>query len=346
MESATARSLACSGTVERIRRDFDGFKLEIDILIQSQPGYRVRSQEWGRAFQEIGYFPRFREPRPGEELRVVDEKERTSPTVRVVGGMDKDGTIELHGRKFAVTDLKALKDTLTEIERFGASGPPEQNPRWGFTDEELQGIVKQLSDPISGPVTLQSPIGTVESLDLPKTFRLNFTATSRERALGKRPETAPESIDLTGISKGTGLAIVLSQYGLGFRPKRLSADQIVLEIDSGNESTNMWPTGWKPTQAVAEILPAYLKSIDIKVEDYPVDGITQVVANKLEVPYYVSSFELAASGKELSSLKYTKIEKLPPGKLLMLMGDRHDLGFDVRVDEAGKIFCGAQRLQN
>ncbi|MFN9718913.1 MAG: hypothetical protein ACK58L_09490 [Planctomycetota bacterium] len=314
------------------------FKLEIDVLIQSQPGYRVRSQEWGRAFQEIGYFPRFREPRPGEELRVADETDRTSPTVRVVGGMNKDGTIELRGRRFSLNDLKSLKETLSEIERFGASGPPEKNPTWGFRDDQLQAILKQLSDPIIGPVTLVSPMGTVESLELPKSYRLNFTAAARDRAVGKRPETAPEKMDLTGLSKGTGLAILLSQYGLGFRPRRLSADQLVLDIDSGNETSNMWPVGWKSTQSVAEILPAYLKSIDIEVDDYPVDGIATVVAEKLMIPFYSSSFELTVAGKHLGDLKYSRNEKLPPGKLLMLVGDRHELGFDVRVDEAGKIF--------
>jgi hypothetical protein len=314
------------------------FTIEIDILIQSQPSYRVRSQEWGRAFQEIGYFPRFREPRPGEKLRVFDDKERTTPTVHVVGGMSQDGVIEIQGRQFEQTDLKELQAVLQLIEKFGESGPPDKNPRWGFTDEQLQDISEQLSEPVSGPVELQSPIATVESLHLPPAFRLNFTAASRERALGKRPESAPESIDLTGVAKGTSLAIVLSQYGLGFRPKKSGANQIVLEIDAGNESSNLWPAGWKSQETVSAVLPTYLKSIEIKVEDYPVNGLLDVVAEKLGVAVYLSSFELAAAGRDLEELKYSRSDKMPPGKLLTLLGDRYDLGFDVRVDEAGKVF--------
>lgn len=314
------------------------FRIEIDILIQSQPTFRVRSQEWGKAFQEIGYYPRFREPHPGERMRVVDETDRSSPTVHVVGGMSSSGTIEIRGRKYEMTDLRELQATLQEIEKYGEAGPPERNPRWGFTDEELLGISKRLSQPISGVVELQSPIATVESLHLPPEFRLNFTPASRERSLGKRPDSAPESIDLTGVSQGTGLAIILSQYGLGFRPKRSIANQFILEIDSGNETSNLWPTGWKSKETVSEILPAYLKAIDVKVEDYPVKGLVDVVAEKLAVPSYISSFELAAAGRDLDNLKYSRSDKTPPGKLLMLLGDRYDLGFDVRVDEAGKVF--------
>ena len=40
--------------------------LDIEILIQSQPVYRIKAQEWGRAFQQLGHSPRFREPRGGE----------------------------------------------------------------------------------------------------------------------------------------------------------------------------------------------------------------------------------------------------------------------------------------
>ena len=44
--------------------------LEVEVLIQSQPSYRINAQEWGRVFQQLGYSVKFREPRGGESPRI------------------------------------------------------------------------------------------------------------------------------------------------------------------------------------------------------------------------------------------------------------------------------------
>ena len=46
--------------------------LDVEVLMQSQPSYRIKAQEWGRVFQELGYSVKFREPRAGEVPRVED----------------------------------------------------------------------------------------------------------------------------------------------------------------------------------------------------------------------------------------------------------------------------------
>ena len=115
-----------------------------------------------------------------------------------------------------------------------------------------------------------------------------------------------------------------------------------LQIDAGGETNNLWPTGWKTQETVAKILPAYLKSIPVDVEDAEVSTLLAVVAERLKIPVFNSSFELASAGKNLDELTYSRSEKkIAPSRLLTSIGDKLQLGFDVRVDEGGKLFLWA-----
>ncbi len=318
------------------------YDLELHILIQTQPVYRVKAQEWGRALQEVGYTPQFRQTKPGEGMRVEDVKLGDETVVRVVGGMSADGSIQIRDDKFSIADLEKLKAVLGELAQFGAGGPPESNPRWGMTDAQLQDFTRLMSEPVASEVALKSPVITLESIGLPNGVRMKFTDAAKEKALGTRPANAPENLDLKGFSKGTAMAITLAQYGLGFRPIQTGPTSYELEIDSGNELSNLWPAGWKAQESSAVVLPAYLKAIPIDLKDVEVSALLQVLSDRLEVPVLQSTFELAAQGQDLDEVKYSrKPDRVSPVRLLTAIGDQLQLGFDLRVDEAGKLFLWA-----
>jgi hypothetical protein len=313
--------------------------LDILILIQSRPDHRIAAQEWGRVFQELGFSPRFRQPRPGETMLVEDSELDDKPIVRLVGGLAADGALVLADRKFTQTELKPLGELLQNFQRYGAGGPPESNPTWGLTDEQLGGLMAKLSESCHGPVTLDTAVLTLDALELPDGMRLTFTPAARDLALGRRPESAPESIDLTGFSRGTGLAIVLAQYGLGFRPVVSDAGTCNIEIDRGDETSNLWPVGWKTQEATVDVLPAWLKSIPIDLDEVEIDTVTQVLADRLEIGHFTSHHALAAAGLDPAVLTYThRNARVSPFRLTTSMGDKLGLGFDLRTDEAGHLF--------
>ncbi len=316
--------------------------LDIEILIQSQPVYRVKAQEWGRAFQEIGRSPRFREPKAGDAPVVEDVDRGGRVTVHVVGGMAVDGAIHILDQKFTIADLKPLAALLDELALYGAAGPPRTNPKWGLTDDQFLEVTTLLMEPVTAPVTLQSPVVTVESLSLPEGLRIKFSDAALQSALARKPEASPETMDLTGISKGTAMAIVLAQYGLGFRPLHSGLHRYDIEIDSGDESSNLWPAGWKTQESAAVVLPAWLKSIPFELEEVEISALAAAVAAKLEIPVFQSSHALAAEGRDLNVLTYSrKKDRVSPSRLLMAVGDKLQLGFDLRVDEAGQLFLWA-----
>ena len=313
--------------------------LDIEILIQSQPGYRIKAQEWGRAFQQLGHSPRFREPRGGEVSLVENVDRGGGVTVHVVGGMVADGSIRILEQQFTVADLQPLTVLLDELALYGAAGPPKTNPKWGLSDDQFLEVTKMLMEPVTAAVTLQSSVVTVESLGLPEGLRLKFTDAAREKALGRKPAASPESLDVTGISKGTAMAMVLAQYGLGFRPLHAGRNRYDIEIDSGDESSNLWPVGWKSQESAAVVLPAWLKSIPFKLDQVEISGLAGAVADRLQIPLFQSSHALAAEGLDLDVLTYSRKEdRVSPSRLLTAVGDKLKLGFDLRVDEGGRLF--------
>lgn len=313
--------------------------LDLEILIQSQPSYRIKSQEWGRVFQELGYSVKFREPRAGEAPRVEDLDREDALATHVVAAMAADGSIRIGNQQFNIEKTQPLTLVLEEIRLYGAKGPPNSSPTWGLTDEQFKEVTQLLGLPVENPVELQSSILAIESIGLPANMRMKFTDDARQQALAKRLESAPEAIELQGFTKGSAIAIILAQYGLGFRPKYMAPGQYDIEIDRGDESNNLWPIGWKPEQSFSEILPAYFRAIPLDVEDVEVNALLDAIADKIDVPHFSSAYALTAKGLNINALKYTrKDDRISPARLLTAVGDKLDLGFDVRVDEAGKLF--------
>ena len=313
--------------------------LEVEVLIQSQPSYRIKSQEWGRVFQELGYSVKFREPRGGEAARIEDLDRDDFLATRVVAAMAADGSLRIGKQKFDIESTKLLTQSLDEIQRHGAKGPPDDSPTWGLTEEQFKEVTSLLGVPVENPVELQSSILALESIGLPANMRMKFTEAARQQALAERPASAPDTIELQGFTKGSAIAIVLAQYGLGFRPRYVAPGKYDMEIDRGNESHNLWPIGWKPEQSFSEILPSYFRAIPLDVEDVAIKSLVEAISEKMGVTHFSAASALTEKGLDINTLKYTrKDDRISPARLLTAVGDKLDLGFDVRVDEAGKMF--------
>lgn len=312
--------------------------LTLEILIQSQPAYRVKAQEWGRILQELGYAPRFREAVQGEKIRIEEQLQDGRDSVLVVGGMTPGGALKFSGRNFTVSERAELGKYLAELKEHGAGGMPAGNPRWGLTETQFQEFVKLMNSPVENPVELSTAGGTVRSLGLPAEVSVVFSESAFAVSLQTRPDFVPESLELTGISRGTALAIVLAQYGLGFRPVLNTAGGYAIEIEPGNESSNLWPVGWKSQESTADVLPAWLKSIPFDVEDADVSSLVQAVAEKLAIPQYTGANALATEKLDINDITYSRTGRLSPFGMLRSLSDKFGLGFDVRADENGKLF--------
>ncbi|MGB4737859.1 MAG: hypothetical protein WBH50_06690, partial [Fuerstiella sp.] len=135
------------------------------------------------------------------------------------------------------------------------------------------------------------------------------------------------------------LAIALSQFGLGFRPLANPAGGYFIEIEVGGEGANLYPIGWVNQTPITVAVPALSKSVEVDLVDAELDGLIQLIANKLELRLLYSAAELKAAGRDVSTIKYTrKPGKLSPYSLMRILNQTHKIGMDLRTDEAGTIF--------
>ncbi|MBL8809895.1 MAG: hypothetical protein JNM43_06955, partial [Planctomycetaceae bacterium] len=298
--------LPCSSVIAQSSSKAQTHALEIEILIQPLPSYRVKAQEWGRVFQDIGYTPRFREANRGEKLRVEQREENEQQVIHLIGGLSNDGTLKLKGQDFTTADGEKLSTLLGQLKAHGLEGPPRSNPTWGLSEEEFQKLTTTFSEPVDKVIDLSSPAVTLNAIGMPEGMKVRFTDAAYEISLRDRPAAAPKTLDLTGFSKGTAMAIVLSQYGLGFRPVVNRKGVVDLEVDAGNETSNLWPIGWKTKEATVDVLPAWLKAIPIETEEAELSTLLNAVAEKLGVPLFVSTQALASEQIDLEKILYTR----------------------------------------
>jgi len=75
------------------------------------------------------------------------------------------------------------------------------------------------------------------------------------------------------------------------------------------------------------------------VEDVAIKSLVEAISEKMGVTHFSAASALTEKGLDINTLKYTrKDDRISPARLLTAVGDKLDLGFDVRVDEAGKMF--------
>ncbi len=311
--------------------------LVLEVLMQPQPLYRVRAQEWGRILQELGYSPRFRAPEPGEKMRIEQEQERGRLVVRVVGGMTSTGAITIGGQSYSIPDKDALAQVLQNLKQSGST-EADGDPRWGLSEQQFAEVRELMLAPVSGPIRLSSLGPTLRSLGLPRELPVTYRDDAYQKSLAAAPQSAPQEIELSGVSRGTALALLLAQYGLGFRPVTTRDGGYAVEVAVGGEADGLWPVGWKTEESTPDLVPGYLRSIPFSLEDANVQTVLEAIAGHLELPLHESSFALAEAERVPDTLVITRDKKMAPFQMLLDVARIHELGFAVRADEAGKIF--------
>lgn len=331
---------ASAGFSTRSQKSERRYILDVEVLTQPQATYRINAQKWGAVLQEMGFSVRFRDGRPGEKIRVEDVERVGDHVTHVVGVMESDGRIVFRNQRFMPSSPDSLRMFFTELQLYGAAGPPSVNPTWGLTDEQFKSVTRLLSAPVDSDIEFRSPVQAIESLKLPAVFHLQFTDAARDRSFEVRKNAVPAPDSLKGLSQGTALAIALSQYGLGFRPMVNPAGGYLMEIDVGGESDNFWPVGWKSKEALITLLPSYYKAIPVDVDDdVELKALIDVIADKMQVEVHYSSAALTDAGLNVEELRYSrKPDRLSPARLLQIIGDKFNMGFDIRFDENGKSF--------
>ncbi len=315
--------------------------IDVDIIIPSV-GAGAEVQEWGRFFQSIGISAQLRQGLIGEKPATTESTRGTIRTVTIVGRLDPRGKVLFFDRTYTPADREKVKEWIEELKIYGAQGSPEGKPTWGLNKEQFEALFESLGKP------------TAESC---KGLSLNEMLAGRDwKGEGQYPvrlHTSTETIlsalttehririDPVGLSRGTALAILLEDAGLGFRPQRTPSGNIELTIYPLSAIKDPWPMGWPPdpVQPRNEIAPGYFKNGQVDFEGQPLDIVLAACSERAEIPILIDYPKCEARKVRPAEVLVSH----PPRKLayaLVVNSVVHQakLTAVLKLDESGKAF--------
>ena len=307
-------------------------------LITGNEGVGLAAQQWSQALQELGVTVTIRRGRADEKPGVTEKKlSDASREVRVLGKLEPRGRLVFADRAFGEADTKKLAEWIQELKTYGAQGTPDGQPLWGLNKTQFGAIHAALGQRLDLEPQGQEPAKAIVAFGLPKEFPLQV---SPQAALPLAPDGKRlVKQSLTGITKGTALAALLNELGLGFRPRRTPSGGLELVVVALSETDDVWPVGWPLQKSNAETAPKLFKFADteIELEDIELDGVLEAAAGVIEIPILIDRHGLSQKRIDLSKVKVSH-----PAKRTTWMNALRTLTFQAKVkpelliDEAGR----------
>jgi hypothetical protein len=168
----------------------------------------------------------------------------------------------------------------------------------------------------------------------------------------------PIADELQGLTAGTGLAMLLRNYGLVLRPVKtrgqplayyiVPADsndvpQSTLGLSDDHQMRN-WPIGWRPDRLGGEIAPALFEPRNAEIEGYTLDETLAAIQSRVSIPFYLDRAALRAKKINPADIK---VRLARTRRSYMRVLDRvlaqARLHCQIRVDEAGTPFLWITR---
>lgn len=313
--------------------------VEFEILLPRQ-GDALDAQKWGPTFERIGVSVRFRQAILDDEPEVEERMRGTWRMVNVVGEMDREGTLHFPEKSFTMSEGAKLADWVEELKTFGAQGSPDGKPVWGLSEAQFTAVYDELSKPIENSLEGQELPDALQNLQLPADYPVRLHETAENRLTDPSSAHALRE-EVQGLSLGTGLAIVLADYGLGFRPIRNTKGTIALVVEPLSEITDPWPIGWEldPAQPRNEVAPGYFEMVRAGFDDLPLEDVLDAVEQASGTPIIINYEGSAARGIDPAVVRVSYPQKQTAWVLIVrTVTSQARLTREIMIDEAGKPF--------
>jgi hypothetical protein len=299
----------------------------------------LNAQTWGPVFGKLGVTVQFRQAIFDDKPAVTERIRGTYRLVKAVGEMDLNGTLKFPSRSFKLSDTAALTEWINELKTYGAQGSPEGKPLWGLKREDFDALFKDLSAPVTADVEGQELRAALQHLGLPAKYpvRLRESAESRLESSAAHPLRQ----EVRGFSVGTGLAIVLADYGLGFRPQRTPQATLELSVEPLQDMSQPWPIGWEleAKPPLNEQAPQLFNLITAGFEDLPLQDVLDAVEQASQTPIIVDYEQCAIREVDPRKAQVNFPQKKTAWAMLIRsVAAQARLTHELKVDEGGHIF--------
>jgi hypothetical protein len=321
-------------------------RLSIEIFAgEANAGFEA--QRWQSTFERAGVSLRIRSAMPGDKLSIREKQYGKLREVSVVGRLEMNGSLTFEGRKFQPNETAALLEWLAELKTYGSQGSPRGKALWGLSNDQFDAIFRALARPVEQEVAEQPLDEALRGFGLPEAYPLRF-AYGAKQTIASAPRTKSR-LQLKGFSQGTALALLLSQYGLGFRPQRTPAGKIELVVQPADESQSMWPLGWEHLEGTSpvSIAPKLFQQTLVELKDQKLGDVLEAIGQKTDAPVLLDYAKIEARGIDVGSVSVS-VEKRRYAWVSLLTRITSPSFLSIRIccDEARKPFVWVTTLKN
>lgn len=305
-------------------------------LITTDAGAGVRARLWDETLRKLGVSCRIRRGTRADKIETRETKYGTFRRVDIVGRIDRRGRLVFKDRTFSRNDAGKLGEWIRELKTYGAQGAPNGKPLWGLSKAQFGEIYSALSTRVETEVRGKKLHDGLAVLGVPKKHPLRFTIAAR-RALGLDPPAIRKTV--RGHSLGTALALILHDYGLGYRPLRTPQGAIELAVDPLSQKVPSWPAGWEPKLSRPKTAPKLFELIPVELEKSKLVDVLHAVSVKTGVPIHVDYHALQGRGIDVEKLVVSYPARKASWSLLLRgITAKHKLSRTLKIDELGRPF--------
>lgn len=313
--------------------------VDFEVMLDRDADFTA-PQRWGPLFERIGVPVRFRERIQGDEVATEERVRGSHRMVNVVGELGRDGVLRFVGKDFTLDNEAALKKWIEELQTYGAQGAPDGQPVWGLTDQQFDALFAELNQPVATDVEGLEFQPAIKQLGLPAAYPFRLHDAFKELfQSGDRDH--PLRHEVSGLSRGTALAIVLADYGLGFRPLRTPGGAIELVAEPLEQLQDPWPIGWplEKDRPRNETAPALFEQVTAGFDDVPLADVLSAVEQASGVRVIVDYERCARRNIDPAGKKVSYPQRNSAWILILrTVTSQARLSREIMLDEAGNAF--------
>jgi hypothetical protein len=321
-------------------------QVSVELIFDARFGVGLHAQEWSQEFQRLGYPVRIRRGIAGDKPELKETTLGGERRVTAIGQLDRAGDLIFPERRFSRSDAGQLGEWLEELDKYGVQGAPNGQPVWGLDETQFGALYAALSRKVGTELEGLPLRDAVARIGLPDTYPVRFTSKAETWLASEYSGQPKIRQSVEGLSIGTALAMLVGDYGLGFRPQRQPDGSIELVVDPLKEKTSVWPVGWEPKESRQRTFPTLFELVPVDLDDVKLTDLLHAVSVKTGVPMHFDHYRIEASGIKLDEI----VVQYPPRTTswsLLLSGVTypHRLTRELRIDERGQAFVWITTLK-
>jgi hypothetical protein len=318
----------------------------VEIVILSADGGNLTAQQWRSALESLGISFSIRRGLEGEEVETTEKLIGTLRKVTAIGRLERSGRLVFADQAFGAGDRLKIKEWVANLQTYGAQGSPEGKPLWGLTEDQFTAVYESLTETTMTDPRDEELQKAVQKLPLPGQYSLRWSEASKKR-LARPPGKNPVRQSTQGLTTATALAVMLNDYGLGFRPTRTPGGNLELVIDVPESPTDVWPVGWPLKLPRQKTAPKLFTLQQVFFDDVPLAELLAKAAQSAEIPILFDYAELDRYGKNWREIKVFYPPRQATWHTVVRDAlNKGKLTFDLWQDEAGHPFLYVSTIKS